>query len=78
MSSANGSAWRSTRACVPRYERFVSALLEVTDNGTSAPSPDGNGLRGMRERVDALGGSVQRTSEDGVRLTIALPLTEVK
>ena len=35
---------------------------------------EGNGLRGMRERVESLGGSVERDVTHGTRLTVQLPI----
>ena len=52
----------------------ISACLEIADNGSGADAPEGNGLRGMRERLEAIGGSLQRQSEAGTRLVIHLPL----
>ena len=48
--------------------------LEIADNGRGANAPEGNGLRGMRERLEAIGGSLQRQTEAGTRLVIHLPL----
>src|SRR5208283_2369284 len=48
--------------------------LEIADNGRGADAPEGNGLRGMRERLEAIGGSLQRRTEAGTRLVIHLPL----
>src|SRR5271157_261415 len=48
--------------------------LEIADNGRGADAPEGNGLRGMRERLEAIGGSLQRQTEAGTRLVIHLPL----
>ena len=48
--------------------------LEIADNGRGADAPEGNGLRGMRERLEALGGSLQRQTKSGTRLVIQLPL----
>jgi two-component system sensor histidine kinase DesK len=48
--------------------------LEIADNGRGADAPEGNGLRGMRERLEALGGSLQRQTQAGTRLVIHLPL----
>ena len=48
--------------------------LEIADNGRGADSPEGNGLRGMRERLEAIGGSLQRQTAAGTRLVIHLPL----
>ena len=51
--------------------------LEIADNGRGADAPEGNGLRGMRERLEAIGGSLQRRTEAGTRLIIHLPLASV-
>jgi two-component system sensor histidine kinase DesK len=48
--------------------------LEIADNGRGADTPEGNGLRGMRERLEALGGSLERQTKAGTRLVIQLPL----
>src|SRR5271157_80106 len=48
--------------------------LEIADNGRGVDAPEGNGLRGMRERLEAIGGSLQRQTEAGTRLVIHLPL----
>ncbi len=51
-----------------------TCTLEIADNGRGADAPEGNGLRGMRERLEAVGGSLQRRTEAGTRLVIHLPL----
>ena len=38
---------------------------------------EGEGLRGMRERVEAIGGSVRRDVSTGTRLSIRLPASLV-
>ncbi|MHA6783938.1 sensor histidine kinase [Pseudonocardia saturnea] len=48
-------------------------VLEVADDGVGGGVPDGNGLSGMRERIAALGGSVDRLTRDGTAVTVALP-----
>jgi len=48
--------------------------LEVSDDGRGAAGPEGNGLRGMRERLEALGGSLRLLTSNGTRLIIDLPL----
>jgi len=52
-----------------------SCRLEVGDDGHGGNSLEGSGLRGMRERVEMLGGTMTRTTEPGTTLTITLPLT---
>jgi signal transduction histidine kinase len=51
--------------------------LVIQDDGCGISSEEGNGLRGMRERVEMLGGTLQRNSESGTTLTITLPLKQL-
>ncbi len=63
------------RQCSVRLQRENDlCTLEIADNGLGADAPEGNGLRGMRERLEAIGGSLQRQSQAGTRLVIHLPL----
>jgi two-component system sensor histidine kinase DesK len=52
--------------------------LEVVDDGQGFTSMEGNGLRGMRERVEMLGGTIERRNKSGTTLTVTLPLKEVR
>jgi two-component system sensor histidine kinase DesK len=47
--------------------------LEIHDNGCGKLTPEGIGLSGMRQRVEALGGKLQREASSGTRLRITLP-----
>jgi two-component system sensor histidine kinase DesK len=49
--------------------------LLITDDGVHPKLQEGNGLRGMRERVQSLGGRLSITSDPGVTLLIELPQT---
>ena len=49
-------------------------LLQIEDDGRGGSQTEGNGIRGMRERIEALGGHVERSSEEGTRIKITLPL----
>jgi two-component system sensor histidine kinase DesK len=61
--------------CLVRLEPMDgSCLLEIQDDGRGGSQGEGNGVRGMRERVEALGGSLRRETSAGTRLTILLPL----
>ena len=53
-----------------------AVLLDISDNGRGGVSANGNGLAGMRERVAALGGSLQIESPRGAgtRLRVRVPL----
>lgn len=59
-------------------KRDGTVHLSVADDGCGSACTAGNGLRGMRERVSSLAGSMQFTSSvgEGSRLEIALPATE--
>ncbi len=52
------------------------ALLIVADDGRGGVRQEGNGLRGMRERVEARGGKFTLNSENGTQLRILLPLEQ--
>jgi len=52
-----------------------NCLLEVHDDGRGGLRTEGNGLRGMRERVEALGGTLLYESGPGTTLRIQFPLT---
>ncbi len=47
--------------------------MVMQDDGRGAIAREGNGLRGMRERVESLGGRLQIASRRGTQLTIELP-----
>jgi two-component system, NarL family, sensor histidine kinase DesK len=48
--------------------------LSIQDDGLGGFQPEGNGLTGMRQRVEALGGTLRRETQGGTRLHITLPL----
>ena len=56
---------------------MVPAASRSKTTAAAASQVEGNGLRGMRERVEMLGGTLHRDSQSGTRLTITLPLKEV-
>ncbi len=75
---------RHSRAstCQIRLQQSAQeCLLEVQDDGGGGALQDGQregeGLRGMRERVEAIGGSVRRDVSAGTRLSIRLPASLV-
>ncbi len=49
-------------------------VFEIHDDGRGGPLIEGNGLRGMRERVEALGGRISHDTSAGTRLTFEFPL----
>jgi two-component system sensor histidine kinase DesK len=48
--------------------------LEIADNGRGGHGEEGSGLSGMRERVEALGGILEREAEEGTLLRIRVPV----
>lgn len=50
-----------------------TALLVVRDNGRARRIVEGNGMRGMRERVEALGGTMRCAAGQGLSVHIELP-----
>jgi two-component system sensor histidine kinase DesK len=65
------------RTCRLRLEQQNgSCRLQIQDDGRGGFDAEGNGLRGMRERVEMLGGTLSRNTEAGTTLTITLPLRE--
>ena len=65
----------ATRCHIRFYAQDGSVLMEVEDNGRGGNAPFGHGLTGMRERIQALGGVLQRETDHGTRLHIRLPLS---
>ena len=69
------------RHCDVRVVAGLSeASVDIADDGSAEAPPsaaEGNGLRGLRERVERLGGSVEAgpRPEGGFRLRVAVPVT---
>ena len=72
---------RAGRCRVRLHALDDACVLEVEDDGRGCRAPEGGGRRGMRERVEALGGTVERgpgTGGRGTRLRVTLPLARVE
>lgn len=51
-------------------------VLDARDDGRGSPQVTmGNGLRGMAERMEALGGAVRIDGSSGFRVTVEVPAT---
>lgn len=48
--------------------------MEIADNGCGGDVEEGNGLSGMRQRVEALGGALERNGSAGTLLRIRVPV----
>jgi two-component system sensor histidine kinase DesK len=64
---------QARRCTVALRESEGRVLLDVADDGVGGAGEEGTGLAGMRERIAALGGDVQRTTSTGTALTVAIP-----
>jgi two-component system sensor histidine kinase DesK len=63
------------RHCSLRVARNNGAcVLEIQDDGCGGFTSEGNGLRGMRERVEALGGTLRYKTSAGTKLSFEFPL----
>jgi two-component system sensor histidine kinase DesK len=56
----------------------AGTVLVIEDDGGGRIREEGNGLRGMRERVESLGGRFHLQSERGTRLVIEIPVHQVQ
>lgn len=65
------------RTCKLRFHLTAQTRqLIIDDDGTHRDAHEGNGLRGMRERVEGLGGSMMLECSAGTRLIIELPVKD--
>jgi two-component system sensor histidine kinase DesK len=65
----------AAKSCRVRFLRSTQGYqLEISDDGRGGEAPDGSGLSGMRERVESLGGSLERDGSFGTRLSIRIPV----
>src|SRR5579871_2001486 len=67
---------RASKCSLRLEEQNGLCQLEIADDGQGFVTSEGNGLRGMRERVEMLGGTLERRNKSGTTLTITLPLRE--
>jgi two-component system sensor histidine kinase DesK len=62
------------RSCHIRLQQSEQGcVLEVQDDGRGGAEQEGQGLQGMRERVEAIGGSVRRDVSTGTCIMVRLP-----
>ena len=60
--------------CRVHVEQTASGCtLAIEDDGSGATLTEGSGMRGMRERVAAAGGTLSYDASAGTRLTVTLP-----
>lgn len=64
---------QATRCALRFVAQEGKTSLVVEDDGRGGVREEGNGLRGMRERIEALGGRFAIDGRQGTRLTIELP-----
>jgi two-component system sensor histidine kinase DesK len=68
---------QANEALITLHSNDEAVLMEVVDDGCGGVSANGNGLAGMRERVAALGGTLEIHSPrgQGTRLKARIPIT---
>jgi two-component system sensor histidine kinase DesK len=66
----------ATRCAVRLLEEGGGVLLEVEDDGKGGVLEEGSGLRGMRQRAEALGGSLECSGDGGTKLRLWLPTAD--
>ena len=54
-----------------------ACVVSIADDGRGGNQPFGTGLTGMRERIEALGGTLTRDGSRGTTLTISVPIDAV-
>lgn len=68
---------KGNRLVITVRRELEQLLLSLQDNGSVPASlPEGNGLKGMRDRVQALGGEFELSTTAGVSVSIRLPLED--
>ncbi len=77
IREATTNVIRHARASVCRIELHQQpngeVLLDIADNGQGRIKPDGGGIQGMFARIEALGGRLDISADDGRRLRAELP-----
>jgi two-component system sensor histidine kinase DesK len=64
----------ATRCRMTLQETSSAYQLEIRDDGRGGAHQEGMGMRGIRERVAAIGGEVSWSAEPGTVLTIVVPI----
>lgn len=64
----------ATRCDIHWQQSSSQVILTIADNGDCETLTEGNGLNGMRERAEQLGGSVTILPKNGLTLTVTVPL----
>lgn len=65
---------QATRCEISLQKCEATHQLTIRDNGRGSVAAEGMGMRGIRERVTAIGGTVSWASESGMKLTITVPV----
>lgn len=64
---------QAKECCLEFQNTNSSTTLIIQDDGCGKIKAEGNGIRGIRERVEALGGSFELHSKQGTTLSVKLP-----
>jgi len=66
---------QATRCCVTLERKDDVCHLIVSDDGRGGAHREGSGMRGIRERVAAIGGTAAWSTGSGTELTVAVPIS---
>ncbi|MEO0813167.1 MAG: sensor histidine kinase, partial [Myxococcota bacterium] len=64
---------KASRCRIGCERRDRSVVLTIEDDGVGGVLDEGNGVRSMRERVEALSGQLRVSSDNGVRVEAEIP-----
>ena len=67
---------RAAVCSIKVHDTGTGRVLEISDTGSWKRAPFGNGLTGMRERIEAIGGTLRVTSDAGTKLVVELPAVQ--
>jgi signal transduction histidine kinase len=69
---------QATQITVSAHEHDGALVVDIRDNGIGGADPGGGGLRGLRDRIEALSGSLVLASSpgQGTHLHVTLPLAD--
>ena len=65
---------RAGRCTISLAQHNGTASLMIRDDGKARDVVEGNGMRGMRERVEALGGTMRTEVSKGLTLEVEIPV----
>ncbi len=63
----------ATTCEIALHNNQEQTIMTVNDNGDGFKSNDGNGLKGIRERINSVNGSLTINNENGTKIKVCIP-----